>query len=285
MYNMEVFQFENDEIDVVTNNETGDTYVPVKRVAENLGLSLNPQLTKVKNDPKFNYAAISVVAKDGRMREMLCIPTEKVQTFLISINTNRIKDAFVKEKVLMYQERLAIALHDWATKGIAVNEQKLPDVVEYTPALFRAIADQIENQAKLEKEVSEQKKLVVQHTEEIQEIKLDLKELESVPDPSALPAGHAVWTPEECREFEGEDKTVRRKITSLINYIVSELNCDHKTVWSQSYEHYNFMEGINLSSRATKRGCSKIDVLEEEDRLVDFYCMTYNFWRVVDFHN
>lgn len=285
MYNVKVFKFDDDEIDVIVDEGTGQLYVPVVRLSEVLGLNAQGQQTKVKNDPKFSSIDIYGTANDGKDYEMLCIPTEKVQTFLISINTNRIKDEFVKEKVLMYQERLAVALHDWATKGIAVNEQRLPDAAEYTPALFRAVADQIENQAKLKEEVSEQKKLVVQNTAEIQEIKLDLKELESVPDPSALPAGHAVWTPEECREYEGEMKTVRRKITTLINYIASELKYHHQTVWSLSYDHYNFMERINLSLRATKRGCTKIEVLEDENRLVDFYCTIYEFWKVVEFHN
>lgn len=126
MYNIEVFEFEGDDIQLVRNNETGEVRVPVNSLAKNVGVGERALRKKVQDNPIFAAAPMGLRGTDGRMREFVTIPLEKVQALLLDINSNKVKDPEARIKLRAYQEKLAIALHDYATKGIAVNPDKVP---------------------------------------------------------------------------------------------------------------------------------------------------------------
>ena len=73
MYDLNIFSFEGDEIQVIIDERDGTKWIPIARICENLGIDPHTQQIKIKNDPKFNSQVILGVAKDCKNRGMLCI--------------------------------------------------------------------------------------------------------------------------------------------------------------------------------------------------------------------
>ena len=77
--------FHGDTIFCITLND--QPYVPVKPIAENLGLAWQAQAAKLSaNKDRWSVSIIETVAQDGRNRETLCIPVRKLPALLASIN-------------------------------------------------------------------------------------------------------------------------------------------------------------------------------------------------------
>jgi hypothetical protein len=126
-------------------------YVPMKPVAEGMGLSWSSQYQKItKCGTKFNHVDIDIVASDGKQRSMLCIPLKKLNGWLFSINPEKVKPE-LKETIVLYQEECFTALHDYWFNGAAVNPKsgkQSPEKVETMDDLLRAISKSIkENKA------------------------------------------------------------------------------------------------------------------------------------------
>ena len=98
----------------------GEPYAPVKPIVDNLGLDWKNQSEKLKSTPHFNCGLITIVAKDGKNREMLCIPVRKLTAFLYSINANRVKPN-LKNKLLQYQNECDEVLWKYWMEGRAVR--------------------------------------------------------------------------------------------------------------------------------------------------------------------
>ena len=173
MYNLEVFTFEEDQVEVVTDERDGSKWIPVTAISNNLGLDSASQREKVKNDSKFKARVIPLVAKDGKNRDMICIPDNRLTGFLFSINPNRIA-VDIKEKLEVYQEQLADALHDWATTGLAINPSKLDGLVG--AAFFQQLADQFKQQEMIQETVKNQERQIRQVSAAVEDLKQDQKE-------------------------------------------------------------------------------------------------------------
>lgn len=106
----------------------GEPYAPVKPIVDNLGLDWKNQSEKLRNTPHFNCGLITIVAKDGKNREMLCIPVRKLTGFLYSINANRVK-ANLREKLIQYQNECDDVLWKYWNEGRAVRSTVQANVV------------------------------------------------------------------------------------------------------------------------------------------------------------
>lgn len=116
--------FHGDQI--VTFEKDGKPYVAMRRVVENLGLGWGSQRQKlVDQTAKYHCDDIVTVDAAGRAYPMFAIPLAKLPLWLASINPNKIPDPAVREKLELYQAESAIALHDYWTKGLAINRQRL----------------------------------------------------------------------------------------------------------------------------------------------------------------
>ncbi|UEC23856.1 phage antirepressor N-terminal domain-containing protein [Pasteurella canis] len=94
-------------------------YTAVKPIVEALGLSWSSQHRKLENSKgKFNCAHMSIVAEDGKLREMLCMPLKKLNGWLFSINPEKVRSD-LKEKVIQYQEECFEALYNYWYHGKA----------------------------------------------------------------------------------------------------------------------------------------------------------------------
>ncbi|MGT3005336.1 phage antirepressor N-terminal domain-containing protein [Pasteurella multocida] len=79
-------------------------------------LSWSSQHRKLENSKgKFNCAHMSIVAEDGKLREMLCMPLKKLNGWLFSINPEKVRSD-LKEKVIQYQEECFEVLYSAVEK-------------------------------------------------------------------------------------------------------------------------------------------------------------------------
>ncbi|MDG6340408.1 phage antirepressor N-terminal domain-containing protein [Glaesserella parasuis] len=94
-------------------------YTAVKPIVEAIGLDWGGQQQKLsKSSDKFNCRDISIVAKDGKIRQMLCMPLKKLNGWLFSINPEKVRPD-LKDRVIQYQEECFEALYNYWNFGKA----------------------------------------------------------------------------------------------------------------------------------------------------------------------
>ena len=118
---------------IITAMAAGVAYVAMKPIVENLGMSWSTQQTKLmKQISKFNCVHMNMVAADGKLRKLLCLPLKKLNGWLFSINPEKVRDD-IRDKLVQYQEECFTVLHDYWTKGKAENARKKTSVDDRTP--------------------------------------------------------------------------------------------------------------------------------------------------------
>jgi hypothetical protein len=116
--------FHGDQI--VTFEHEGRPYVAMRHVVENLRLNWASQRDKLASQAvKYHCTDISTVDAAGRIHPMFAIPISKLALWLASINPIEVPDEAVRDRLELYQAESAIALHDYWTRGFALNEAKL----------------------------------------------------------------------------------------------------------------------------------------------------------------
>ncbi|MBG6247015.1 MULTISPECIES: phage antirepressor N-terminal domain-containing protein [Symbiopectobacterium] len=114
--------FNGDRLVTVIDNNI--EYVAMGPIVENIGLSWASQSVKLNSQMgKFNCCDIETVASDGRVRAQLCIPLRKLNGWLFSINPAKVKES-IRSKLIAYQEECFAVLHDYWTRGVAINPRK-----------------------------------------------------------------------------------------------------------------------------------------------------------------
>ncbi|EEW4652570.1 phage antirepressor Ant [Escherichia coli] len=118
---------------IITAMAAGVAYVAMKPIVENLGMSWSTQQTKLmKQISKLNCVHMNMVAADGKLRKLLCLPLKKLNGWLFSINPEKVR-ADIRDKLIQYQEECFTVLHDYWTKGKAENARKKTSVDDRTP--------------------------------------------------------------------------------------------------------------------------------------------------------
>lgn len=118
---------------IITAMAVGVAYVAMKPIVENLGMSWSTQQTKLmKQISKFNCVHMNMVAADGKLRKLLCLPLKKLNGWLFSINPEKVR-ADIRDKLIQYQEECFTVLHDYWTKGKEENARKKTSVDDRTP--------------------------------------------------------------------------------------------------------------------------------------------------------
>lgn len=115
--------FHGSDLYIVEHN--GEPYTPMKPIVEGMGLAWQPQLEKLNNRFASTITEIVMVAGDGKLRSMICLPLRKLAAWLNSISANKVKPE-IRERVLQYQEECDDVLYEYWTKGVAVNPRKVP---------------------------------------------------------------------------------------------------------------------------------------------------------------
>ncbi len=122
MTNIIQINFHNQNLQ--TFKHKGEPYVGMKSIVEGMGLDWASQYKKLitpEYERKFNCCVITMVAKDGKNRDVLAIPLKKLNGWLFSINPNKVRTD-LKEVIELYQEESFEALYNYWHKGFAVRD-------------------------------------------------------------------------------------------------------------------------------------------------------------------
>ena len=119
---LQAINFHGDQVFLVEKD--GEPYVPTRPICENLGIDWSGQHSKLSGDiGRWNCRIISMIASDGKNREMLCIPLRKLPAWLFSISTRKVKPE-LKDKLIKYQEECDSVLWDYWVKGKVINPRQ-----------------------------------------------------------------------------------------------------------------------------------------------------------------
>ena len=113
--------------DLITLKVEDVIYTAIRPLVEAIGLDWASQSVKLsKNRAKFNCCDIATVGKDGKIRQMLCMPIKKLNGWLFSINPEKVRPD-LKEKVIQYQEECFEALYNYWHFGKAERKTTVDD--------------------------------------------------------------------------------------------------------------------------------------------------------------
>lgn len=99
----DLYGFENDD----------GTFVALKPIVESMGMDWNGQYQRVKRDPILSEGMCVMHTPFGRggAQEAVCLKLDLVNGWLFTIDSSRIKDEAVRDKVLVYQRECYGVLH------------------------------------------------------------------------------------------------------------------------------------------------------------------------------
>lgn len=94
-------------------DESGEFFVPIKPICEAIGIDPEGQRKKISEDEDLNSTTElrSVVATDGKVREMLCLPLLYVYGWIFTINPKNVAPE-AKETVRKYRMECYFALYN-----------------------------------------------------------------------------------------------------------------------------------------------------------------------------
>ncbi len=115
--NLILISFNRDQLQMVEHE--GQPYVVMKPLTKSLKLNWGAQQTKLlENKQKFNYMVIRIVALDGKLREMGCIPLKKLNGWLFDISPNKLPNLETRSKVEKYQEEcFEVLWQHWSNRS------------------------------------------------------------------------------------------------------------------------------------------------------------------------
>lgn len=98
----------------------GEPHVVIRPTLDAIGLDADSQLKKLKRKSWATTAVTTVVAEDGKAREMTAVNLDTWSMLLANIDEHRVSDA-ARPLVVEYQQKSARALRDFWTRGGAIN--------------------------------------------------------------------------------------------------------------------------------------------------------------------
>ena len=115
-------EFYGDKLTAV-KGEGGKTYVALRQVVENLGLDYKSQHRKVVSNPFLNSTVVimTMVAEDGKNRDITCLPAEMIPGFILTLNINKLSSD-LQPKVMRYaKEAYKVLAEVFMGPGFATN--------------------------------------------------------------------------------------------------------------------------------------------------------------------
>jgi len=101
--------FHQDELLSVEVNH--EVFVPVKPICEKLGIAWQPQSRKITAEQRYHHMNIPLLTSGG-VQDMTCLPLNKINGWLFSINPAKVKPEF-KQRLIDYQEECFQVLFDY----------------------------------------------------------------------------------------------------------------------------------------------------------------------------
>ncbi len=99
--------------------------VAIKPIVEGMGLDWSAQFRRIQRDPilKEGIAMMAIPSKGGGQQQSVCLPLDLVHGWFFRIDSGRIKDQSIRERVLLYQRECydVLAQHFLSGKQIATR--------------------------------------------------------------------------------------------------------------------------------------------------------------------
>ncbi|ECK3337672.1 hypothetical protein FRH56_24395, partial [Salmonella enterica] len=92
-------------------NHNGEPYTPMKPIVEGMGMTWKTQFRKLKQRFSSTVVEMTIVAADGKSREMVCLPLRKLAGWLQTISPNKVKPE-IRGKVIQYQNECDDVLYE-----------------------------------------------------------------------------------------------------------------------------------------------------------------------------
>lgn len=140
--NREVARVPFHGMDILTIKENDEIYVAMRDVCNGLGVDWSAQrqrimrhevlstcVVKMTTQVFDDYQKIGAHPGDNQQREILTLPIQYLNGWLMTINTNKVKES-IRESLIDYQRECYKVLHNYWTKGIAINPRKVAEFVD-----------------------------------------------------------------------------------------------------------------------------------------------------------
>lgn len=166
-----IVEFYGDELVavMVTTGEQLAIYVPLKPIADNMGLDWSAQYRRVQRDPilseESQLIAVTAIKSVRGNPEALCLPLKFIPGWLFGVNANRVRED-LRDKVIRYQRECYDVLAEAFQEGRLVADESFelllqradPEIVrayEVAQAVVRLARNQILLEARLEGRLDE----------------------------------------------------------------------------------------------------------------------------------
>jgi hypothetical protein len=142
---------------VVEHN--GEPVVPMRPVAEGIGLAWQPQHRKL-NDGRFRACVTELVTQlpgDAQRRTVTAMPLRKLTAWLMTIEPGKVKDLSVRARVIQYQDECDDVLWQYWANGAAINPRAFVAgpgdlLTDEEQGVLRAIVKQVAQRLPKEKQ-------------------------------------------------------------------------------------------------------------------------------------
>ena len=104
-------------------------FVVLRQICEALGLDIDAQLKRIKRHPALSSTTVitTVVAEDGKHREMVMLPLDKLNGWLFGVSVRRVKPE-LRARLTQYQAECfdVLASHFSAKPPVSVQPEQKP---------------------------------------------------------------------------------------------------------------------------------------------------------------
>ncbi len=101
--------FLGQEIALIEDDD-GNTYVPLKRLCEILGIDHKLEMKKVNNDKiVFHGKVLPVPARDGKRRKTLCLPVKRVHSWIRGVDQNKVRPDMIQKLMEFSDDKTAMS--------------------------------------------------------------------------------------------------------------------------------------------------------------------------------
>lgn len=195
--------FHGDTLEAV-QDENGKVWVSLKRGCENLGLSIQGQLSKLKGKPWAVVKENFTTGPDGKTYSMAMIDLDCLPMWLATIDPRKVKEQ-IREKLARYQREAAkvLADHFYGRKPA----QPAFDMGQLASMLRAMVRD----------------------------------EVQAIRQPERIASSVPRWTVKERCRFKGWHGTsykTRNKIRQLANTLLDLFHQETPDVWGQCHTYY-----------------------------------------------
>ena len=166
---------------VAVRLESGEIYVPIRPICDNLGVTLAGQRERINRDPVLSDIVTSVsVTLTQQAREMLCIPLKFVPGWLFGINANRVKPE-LRDRIIRYQRECYDVLFEAFAEGRLTTDTGFEDLLKQASSdvveayqIAQAIMKLARNQIMLEARLDDHGLMLEKHARRLETIEADM---------------------------------------------------------------------------------------------------------------